>query len=486
MTDHDRSLRFARNVGWNLLGQAGIFALNFLLTPFLVRGLGQERYGLYILLNAVAAYLSLFSFGAGPATVRYAAQAATRGAALRYSFAFHGLGTAAGALCAALAAGALAGWMGLPEHLRPDAVFVLRCAAAGAVLAALVQACWSALQGLQRFDWQNALALGSSALIVVGAAAAVAAGRGVKAVAAWYVAANVVVLAASLLSLGRQAALKEGGRALEWREFARYSLASWLGPLAWILTFQADKFFVAKVVSLEELTYYAVPWGLLQRLQVFPASFNTALFPLMSEAGGDLGRMYARSTRALLWALLPVLALLFVLMPQFLTLWLGPEFGMRAVWPARLLILSQVFWVLVSPAHSLSASLNRPALTARGLWLQALVSLAAWFVLVPRFGILGAAAGTLLAHAALAAYCLNWARELSGLGFGRYLREAVLAPMAAAAAMALLIFPWHGQVGNWLELAALSLAGLAVFAGLAARFMAAEDKDVILRLARPR
>jgi len=55
------------NMGWG-------FVYMLLLTPFIIRGLGQHEFGIYSLIGSFAAYLNLLEFGMGAAVVRYVAK----------------------------------------------------------------------------------------------------------------------------------------------------------------------------------------------------------------------------------------------------------------------------------------------------------------------------------------------------------------------------------------------------------------------------
>ena len=54
-------------IGLNIL-------LGLLYTPYMLRMLGQNEYGLYSLVASVIAYLTLLDFGFGPTVVRYTAK----------------------------------------------------------------------------------------------------------------------------------------------------------------------------------------------------------------------------------------------------------------------------------------------------------------------------------------------------------------------------------------------------------------------------
>jgi len=62
-------MRFIRNVSWSVLGQGGAWAVSFFITPYLIRRIGVEGYGLYLILTMVSGYLLMFTLSAGTTTV---------------------------------------------------------------------------------------------------------------------------------------------------------------------------------------------------------------------------------------------------------------------------------------------------------------------------------------------------------------------------------------------------------------------------------
>ncbi|PIR19019.1 MAG: hypothetical protein COV48_04310, partial [Elusimicrobia bacterium CG11_big_fil_rev_8_21_14_0_20_64_6] len=75
----NRTIRFGKNVFWNLLGQGSLLALGFLLVPLLLRSLGSEGYALYALLGLLTGYLGLFNLGSQRTTQKFVAEHAARG-----------------------------------------------------------------------------------------------------------------------------------------------------------------------------------------------------------------------------------------------------------------------------------------------------------------------------------------------------------------------------------------------------------------------
>jgi len=490
--------RFARNVSWNMAGQIVVAAANFLFIPYLVRGMGQSQYGLYILLSTTASYLLLFTFGAADATIKFVAEhhGAQDGRALhdtlRYSWRLHMLGALPGAAAVFFGARLVAFRLfHVREALLPDAVLVLRCAAIGGLLAAAISYAGSTLQGLQRFDWYNGVSSLQNAVMPLGAAAAVAFGLGLSGAARWYVVLSGFTAGAGLTAVAvlmRPFRGNHAGRPVSFSTFWGYGASMWLSLIAWVVTFQFDKIFLARGTSLSDLTLYSVPSGLLQRVQVMGVVVSAVVLPMMSELHGKdahetLIRMYLKSSRFLLWAVLPALILLFVLMPQFLTLWLGGEFGDRGVWPARLVVLAKLFFILNAIPNAVVCSRGKPWAMTVMIWAQAVISLLAWKVLVPRLGILGVAWGSLAAQALPSIAYILWLHvKVLRLSEGQYVRETLYAPGLSALLLTALVSPLHALVTDWPRLFAVVASSLALFYGSTWYLLAFEDKQFVRRL----
>lgn len=493
----EKSFRFARNLSWSVLGQLGAAGLNFLIFPFVIHRLGVQTYGLYILMHSVSSYLQLCSLGSGSTTIKYAASLTASGSrrALRrlmaYSLAAHGLGVLAGSLL--LIAGVrfvAVHILHVPPELLDMAVFVLVCAAFGALFLSLTQFSLSVLNGLQRFESQSLITFLQNTLMPVGMAALLIAGHGLKAIACLYVLVNLSLcaLAAGLMRRFIRLAGPDGPDDLPFKTFAAWSLGAWLGPFAWIISNQVDKVFLAHMMSLTAVTLYAVPSSLLQRFQALPIAVSSVVAPMMSElhgptAGEEMRRMYLKAMRFLLWITLPLLVLLFVFMPQFLGLWLHGDFANRSVWPSRLLVLSQLFYLLVVMPNAAVFSRDKPSHSSAFGWGQALTCLAAWRLLAPRYGLFGIAAGSLAGQALPALIYLVHVHRMIHMGTQRFI-AGIWAPAASAALLLATLFPLHEHATSWPRLALFATASYAIFYGSTWFLMDREDRELLRRFLR--
>ncbi|MEW6211249.1 MAG: oligosaccharide flippase family protein, partial [Acidobacteriota bacterium] len=70
----DHSSQIIRNVLMNWVAFAVTMIAGFLMSPFLVRHLGDAVYGVWVLLGSLAGYLGLLDFGLIPSMVKYVAE----------------------------------------------------------------------------------------------------------------------------------------------------------------------------------------------------------------------------------------------------------------------------------------------------------------------------------------------------------------------------------------------------------------------------
>lgn len=484
-----RAARVARNIGWSVLAQLAVAAANLLLIPRLVDGFGESGYGLYVLMFTAASYVQMLSLGSGTAIVHFTGESLRQGRgtrlrdSLRQGAVLHVGGPALGAV--ALWAGAP--WaarelLSLPPDALETGVVLLRAASVAAVLAAGAGWAQAALQGFQRFSLQSGPALLQGVLMPAGMAALLGLGAGLREAGPWYALVNAAAFAlgaAALALVYRSGACPSGGEGLAPGEMRRYSVSLTLGPVAWIVAHQFDRVLIARSLELSALTLYAVPQGLLQRLQTLPQAVSSAMLPAFSGASGsreDARLMYVRATRLTAGAMAPLFLLLFILMPQFLSLWLGGRFDDEGVWPARLLTAAYGIASLSYVCHPVAAS--------RGWtwWLSwyhsatAAACVLLWAVLVPRFGILGAAAGTLGANLIATAGYTHAINRGLGLTWENWLKAAEPAAIAGSALVAC-VFPLHHLAGSWTSLIAMGIAGAAVYALVFWLRLPALDRD---------
>ena len=438
-------------------GVDGILALAALMAaPVMVGGLGAHAYGVYVLITVLSGQLGFLQLGLAPAVTRRiaelrgagdsAGELATEGAAWRI-----------GLVSAALLAPALL-LVGPAFFARAGAApgQVLPAAAAVVAVQPLLGVAQAILLGRERFTALAGLRLLQGLARTFAGLAAVWAGGNVAAVL-WSQAIVDLAAAAAGGWMGRG----QGGAPASTHTAARQLLALGLpfaasGVLAALLV-DGEKLAIGWARSLDQLTYYAVPFGAVFRLSVVAVALTTVLAPRLSAlaAGGRLDeatRLVRRTTRVTAGLLAAAAAPLIASAPEWLTLWMGAPFSARAELSARLLLAAMLANAIALPACTVVRSKGRPSALVWTYAAELPLHVAAVYLLVRGYGIAGAAAAWLLRAALDAAV----QRYLAARVLGRPLGDS--AGLGATVAIAAAF------------VAACELGGLGPAARLAAGF----------------
>ena len=71
--------KIVRNTAANTFMKISHYVIAFLMFPFIIRHVGVEDYGIYLLVGAFVGYFGLLDFGVGSALVKYVAEYNAKG-----------------------------------------------------------------------------------------------------------------------------------------------------------------------------------------------------------------------------------------------------------------------------------------------------------------------------------------------------------------------------------------------------------------------
>jgi O-antigen/teichoic acid export membrane protein len=144
------------------------------------------------------------------------------------------------------------------------------------------------------------------------------------------------------------------------------------------------------------VTYYVTPNEVVSRAQLLPLSIMSVLFPAMTTAmvngGGRLASLYGQGAHVLLLLMLPVTAAFFLLAPEALGIWLGPDFSETSTPVLQWLALGLLVNTLAKLPFSLLQSVGRPDLVAKVHLVELIPYGLVLWSLTTAYGITGTAA----------------------------------------------------------------------------------------------
>lgn len=489
-----RTRLLARNSVLNLLGQVLPMIAAVFTIPYIVRGLGENGYGILSVALMVLGYFSIFDLGLGRATVKLVAEHLSpekihkvpeiiwTSLALLLL-----LGCAGGAVAAAVVPIAVTHFFKMPAAFEAQAktsLFFL-CASMPIVLGK--DALRGVLQAIQRFDLINYVRVPSGVCFFLFAAIGVRFGvkvpgivlilvviRLLGACAYWVLCCRTIPNLRSNLRFSREAV----------RPLASFGGWVMVSNIAGPIFGNIERFMIASVLSVGMLTYYSVPFDLVGKLLIFPASIAPTLFPYFSYHGSRGGAQVldatSRSLKYLLLVMTPCTAIFIFFARDVLTLWIGSDFARHSAVVLQLAAATLFLNALAYVPFSSVQALGRPDLKAiLDLALLPVYVLCCWLLMRP-MGISGAAIAKLFATVLDTAFLFAFAWKMKAFSLRPCVSGSFFRALIAGAGLALAVFWVWSLHATWLMSTLLLTVCLACYAAASwALAVDGEEKSVL-------
>jgi O-antigen/teichoic acid export membrane protein len=412
----------ARNTLLNLIGQALPLLVAVIAMPFVVRGLGTERFGLLTLAWVVLGYFTIFDLGLGRATTKYVAEALGKGEG---SLVAQIIWTAVTvqAIMGILGALALFGITGLlvdrvlniPPELLGEASVTFHLLALSIPIVLISSSLSGVLEAAQRFDLIIAVRIPSSILTYLLPLVGLSLGLGLPGIVASIVLARLGALVAFMaMNLSMRPELREYSASFTLLS-SLFAYGGWVtvssvvGPILVYL----DRFLIGSLLTIAAVAYYTAPYEAVTRLWVISASLTMTLFPAFSALQGKkdsqrLGTLFARSVKYVLLTTGPVVVAIWLFAGEMLQIWLGADFATESTKALQILAIGVLINSLAHTPFAFLQGIGRPDLPAKFHLIELPVYFVVAWILVSHFGIAGAA-GAWTLRVTLDALLLFWA-----------------------------------------------------------------------------
>lgn len=401
---HSTPVQLAKNSVFTLFTQVVIAVIAIVTLPFIVRGLGFDGYGILSFSIVVFTTLTFIDMGVGRTSTKFIAECVEKGDRERIrsifwtSFYLQFVTGVLVGLFIYLFSSRIFREMKVPNIDRGDlnVVLIILCSSAPVILC--LSTVRGALEAAQRFDVTNVLKiavnlptylvpllflrLGLNILDIVGAL-------------------FLVRLLCLALFLG-----------MCYRIFpslgiyprnAKASLRSLLRFTSWIavsniiipILCQVDKYFIVGSESFHRLSFYTIPFEVINGIWIIPSSIAAVVYPAFSyyreNASASEDLLYY-SSKYIMALLLPLIVFLFMFSEEILLLWQGAEVARNSAGVLRILLLgvfiNSISWV---PVNMLTGQ-GRPDIVAKIHMAQIPLYIVVAYFLIRKYSIGGAAA----------------------------------------------------------------------------------------------
>lgn len=393
--------------------------------PFVVRGLGTERFGLLSLAWVVMGYFTIFDLGLGRATTKYVAEALGKG---EDRLVPQIIWTAASVQAIMGFVGALALFgitdlliervLNIPQELLDEAKISFHLLALAIPVVMITSSFSGVLEAAQRFSLVNAVRIPSSTLTYILPLVGIYLGLGLPGIIALILLARFGALIAFVaINLRIRPELRDYSASSNLLprliSFGGWiTITSIVGPILVYL----DRFLIGSLLTIAAVAYYTAPYEAVTRLWIISGSLTMTLFPAFSSLEGlgggkinqRLGALFARSVKYILLTTGPAVVMICLFAREILQIWLGGDFVAESTAALQILAIGVLINSLSNTPFALLQGVGRPDLPSKFHLIELPVYIVVVWILVSHFGISGAASAWTL-RVALDALLLFWA-----------------------------------------------------------------------------
>jgi O-antigen/teichoic acid export membrane protein len=389
----------------NLIGQAVFFIVGVVAIPFIIRGLGTERFGLLSIAWVILGFFTIFDLGLGRATTKYVAEAIGKGEKNRIprlawtAVTMQGiLGLVGALILVGLTPYLVEHILNISPMLIGEARSVFYILALSVPVVLVTSSFSGVLEAAQRFDLVNAVRIPSSASTYLLTLLGLSLGFQLPGI----VMLNLVLRFITLVAMGVFAFHIFP----ELKKFSVYFtfLPSLLSYGGWMMVTSVanpilvylDRFLIGSLLSMAAVAYYAAPHGAVTRLWIIPMSLIMTLFPAFSTLEGvkdeqRLGTFFARSVKYVLLSLGPIVLGIGFFAREILQIWLGIDFAVKSTAVLQVLVFGVFINSLAQIPCAFLQGIGRPDLPAKFHLLELPFYIGIVLFSISKWGILGAA-----------------------------------------------------------------------------------------------
>ena len=485
-SSHHRGDRFVFSLLWNWMGVAASLFTGLLLSPYLIHKLGADGYGLWALSFALIEYCTFLDLGFRSAVVKYVAHHRALDEPLGINQVIN-----TGLLYSSLVSLAIfGGTVAISGYLHYFFQVPAAYQHSFRILIILVSLSWcvgfvfglfgACLEGIQRFDLYNKATVVSTVSRAAGIAVLLYLGYGLIGIGVWTVMTQCLgyglyfILFRRTVSTFRVSPRFAGVKTL--RLMANFGIHTFFVNVSNLLLNQSPPMLIGHFLPAAFVGYYQLPMKLIQYTADAVARIGIITNANAAElhARGDsrtLSQLAIYANRYSLTLFMPLALVLWVFGDRIFRLWVPSIWQFSA--PLLPILLAGYMIAVVAEFSSgmLLQGLGRHQWFARGLLVESIAVCVALIVVIPRYGIIGAACVTALCMVLNRGIFTPWlvSREMH-FSFVRFVHSIYSWPVLAAGPAAAIAYMLRITVlpgYSWFQLFAAGALVALVYFGLA-------------------
>lgn len=404
---HFSGRQLARNTVYNVSGRVLPIAVAIVTIPYLIAGLGVERFGVLTLAWLTVGYFGVFDMGIGRATTKFVAEAQAQHDLERLPtmiwtplIMLVALGVIGGLVAFAITPWLVHDLLNIPADLQEESLRAFLMLAASMPFVLGTSGARGVLEGQHRFAMVNALRVPASTFTFVAPVVVMLISNDLFHIVAVLAAGRAIVFVLHIVACLSPLKGRRMPRRPE-KELAKQLLGfgGWLTIASLVGSLVAlgyiDRLVISSLLDLRAVTYYSTPFEMVLKILLPVSGFMGVIFPAFSAyAAGHtekLRYLHEQAVKFLLTCMTPIIFLLIALAGPALKLWLGEEFAQASTHLLQVMALGVLIGGLSSvPAGALQA-LGRPDLIAKLVLIEVPIYAGVTVLCTIQWGTIGAA-----------------------------------------------------------------------------------------------
>jgi O-antigen/teichoic acid export membrane protein len=395
----------AKNTIYNLLGYGVPLVVAVVLIPPLIKGLGEERFGILNLVWVVIGYFSFFDFGIGRSLTKIIAEKiglhqTEEIPGIFWTSLFLMLGfSLIGTLILLIATPSLVSkFFNISKELQPETLETFYALAFSIPIVTTTAGLRGVLEAYQKFGPANVIKILLGVFTFLGPVLCLIFTKSLLWIVFFLIFIRVIVWYLYLLEcLKINNEIKKRFKIELALIKPVLKLSGWMtvsnivGPLITYL----DRFLIGALISAAAITYYATPYEVVTKLLLVPSAIIGVLFPVFSGSSANnldfSKKLLVRSSKYIFLLLFPVVLLTTTFSYEVLNLWVGKKFAENSSLVLQLLAIGVLLNSIAFIPFSFLQGIGRPDIPAKINLIELPLYVAAMWFAVKGYGINGAA-----------------------------------------------------------------------------------------------
>lgn len=400
--------KLVKNTLINYISQFVSVGINLYLVSYMVRNIGGERYGLYVLILSLVSYTDFFRYGLGSSVIKYIAEYNTgnnyskANELLSVSFMFFFIQATITAIVLSII---ILYFIESIFNIPPQYVFQIK--SLGIILLVyfffdlLLATFNNILEGLQRYDLLRLTEISKKTTLALFITFIIMSGYGIEYLGVAYLLSNLIAGTMSVFFSCRifKYKIRPGYiNKIMCKQVLRFAWPQFLGKLTGFFGNRIDVLLIGIFLQPVFVTIYQIVYQFYLLITTVLGLLGSAVFPYVSELysrneSGIIKKLYLTGTRYSMFISVPFVIGAIVLVKPFISAWVGPEYGNYA-YLAQIYLVPGILMISSALGGQIAIGLDLIRYTIRYHVIGTVINFIVSLILIQKIGIAGVMIGT--------------------------------------------------------------------------------------------